>query len=166
MSQERDKALAVGRGRRPKPAALKVLEGNPGKRPLNEREPKFEGAPECPRGLPAGARKEWRRIVSVLSSVPGLLNAADTAVLVSYCTAYAEFLHAVRETDKTGGPVLVGPNGGLFTNPWKAQADRAAERLRKLLPELGLSPSARAKLQAPAQAESDDLADFLSEGRS
>ena len=27
------------RGRKPKPTALKVLEGNPGKRPLNDREP-------------------------------------------------------------------------------------------------------------------------------
>ena len=28
------------RGRKPKPTALKMLEGNPGKRPLNEYEPK------------------------------------------------------------------------------------------------------------------------------
>ena len=27
------------RGRKPKPTALQVLEGNPGKRPLNENEP-------------------------------------------------------------------------------------------------------------------------------
>ena len=29
----------MARGRRPKPTALKKLEGNPGKRPLNELEP-------------------------------------------------------------------------------------------------------------------------------
>ena len=40
------------RGRKPKPTALKVLEGNPGKRPLNENEPKPERkAPECPSWL-------------------------------------------------------------------------------------------------------------------
>ncbi|HZK10243.1 MAG TPA: phage terminase small subunit P27 family, partial [Clostridia bacterium] len=30
------------RGRKPKPTALKVLEGNPGKRPLNKNEPQPE----------------------------------------------------------------------------------------------------------------------------
>ncbi|MEQ8198694.1 MAG: phage terminase small subunit P27 family, partial [Clostridiaceae bacterium] len=30
------------RGRKPKPTAIKVLEGNPGKRPLNKNEPKPE----------------------------------------------------------------------------------------------------------------------------
>lgn len=29
----------AARGRKPKPTALKVLEGNPGKRPLNDHEP-------------------------------------------------------------------------------------------------------------------------------
>ena len=40
------------RGRKPKPTALKVLEGNPGKRPLNLYEPTPEGdLPECPEWL-------------------------------------------------------------------------------------------------------------------
>lgn len=30
------------RGRKPKPTALKVLEGNPGKRPLNKNEPNLK----------------------------------------------------------------------------------------------------------------------------
>ena len=37
------------RGRKPKPTAIKELEGNPGKRPLNANEPKPERkAPRCP----------------------------------------------------------------------------------------------------------------------
>ena len=37
------------RGRKPKPTALKVLEGNPGKRPLNENEPiPPKGSIKCP----------------------------------------------------------------------------------------------------------------------
>jgi hypothetical protein len=37
------------RGRRPKPTRLKVLTGNPGKRPLNMDEPQPEPAiPDCP----------------------------------------------------------------------------------------------------------------------
>ena len=49
------------RGRKPKPTALKELEGNPGKRPLNDREPKPEKkAPPCPKWLNDDAKKEWR----------------------------------------------------------------------------------------------------------
>ena len=43
------------RGKKPKPTALKVLEGNPGKRPLNDREPVRQGHAQCKRG---SCRKE------------------------------------------------------------------------------------------------------------
>ena len=40
------------RGRKPKPTAVKVLEGNPGKRSLNTNEPKpVKKAPRCPAWL-------------------------------------------------------------------------------------------------------------------
>ena len=46
------------RGRKPKPTALKVLEGNPGKRPLNDREPvPPKGTLKCPAWLLPEAKK-------------------------------------------------------------------------------------------------------------
>ena len=42
------------RGRKPKPTALKILEGNPGKRPINENEP------IPPKGT-ENARHGWNR---------------------------------------------------------------------------------------------------------
>ena len=42
----------AARGRKPKPTALKVLEGNPGKRPLNDHEPiPPKGELKCPSWL-------------------------------------------------------------------------------------------------------------------
>ena len=47
------------RGRKPKPTALKVLEGNPGHRPLNKKEPMPKGKlPRCPEWLEDDAKKE------------------------------------------------------------------------------------------------------------
>ena len=47
------------RGRKPKPTALKLLEGNPGKRPLNGREPvPPRAALKCPAWLLPDAR--WK----------------------------------------------------------------------------------------------------------
>ena len=49
------------RGRKPKPTAVKMLEGNPGKRSLNTGEPKPEKkAPRCPAWLEDEAKKELR----------------------------------------------------------------------------------------------------------
>ena len=51
-------------GRKPKPTALKRLEGNPGKRPLNALEPVPPTVPlQCPRHLLPEAKKEWRVLV-------------------------------------------------------------------------------------------------------
>ena len=49
------------RGRKPTPTAIKVLEGNPGKRPLNANEPKpKKKAPRCPSWLEDEAKKNGR----------------------------------------------------------------------------------------------------------
>ena len=51
------------RGRKPKPTAMKELEGNPGKHPMNTSEPKpNKKAPACPKWLEPEAKKEWRRL--------------------------------------------------------------------------------------------------------
>ena len=72
----------AGRGRPPKPTAVKELEGNPGKRPLNKNEPKpKQTAPKCPSWLEPDAKKEWRRLSKELESM-GLLTEVDMAVFV------------------------------------------------------------------------------------
>ena len=59
--------LMAKRGRKPKPTALKKLEGNPGKRPLNELEPMPQVTMlRCPNWLEPEAKKEWRRLAPVL----------------------------------------------------------------------------------------------------
>src|SRR6185312_2686519 len=48
------------RGRKPKPSALKLLAGNPGKRALNKREPRpRREIPSPPAHLSDGARTAW-----------------------------------------------------------------------------------------------------------
>ena len=51
-------------GPKPKPTAIKILEGNPGKRPLNLNEPKpLQIAPECPDWLLDEAKKELKNVL-------------------------------------------------------------------------------------------------------
>ena len=68
------------RGRKPKPTAVKQLEGNPGKRQLNANEPKPAArAPSCPKWLEDDAKKEWRRLAKQMEQL-GILT------LPSLCT--------------------------------------------------------------------------------
>ena len=55
--------MLAQRGRKPKPTAIKILEGNPGKRQLNKYEPSPDKlAPECPDWLSEEAKAEWFRL--------------------------------------------------------------------------------------------------------
>jgi len=91
-------------GRKPKATALKLLEGNPGRRPVNKSEPDFiPGAPETPYYLTPEAREEWDRIVPELAKVPGLLKHVHGTALASYCMAFARWIEAeeLKESART-----------------------------------------------------------------
>ena len=94
------------RGRRPKPTRLKVLTGNPGKRPLNADEPKPEA--DDP-GVPARTRP--RRAArngtawSANSAPLRLLTNLDRAALAAYCGAYALWAEATEAIQKYGAMV-------------------------------------------------------------
>lgn len=76
------------RGPLPKPARLKLLEGNPGKRALDLSDgvnPVVE-VPAMPKYLGLEARKEWKRIAPLLEEL-GLISGLDRAALALYCQA-------------------------------------------------------------------------------
>lgn len=63
------------RGRRPKPTRMKLLTGNPGKRPMNESEPKPDAViPDCPVQLGPVAQAEWHRLAQELATLKLLTN--------------------------------------------------------------------------------------------
>ena len=57
-------------GRKTKPTAIKKLEGNPGKRKLNTKEPvPVKGMPTCPEWLLPEAKKEWDRLADLMNQI-------------------------------------------------------------------------------------------------
>ena len=83
------------RGQTPIPTALKLLRGNPGKRPLNKREPKPRaGAPSCPAWLEPEAKKIWREIAPQLQEM-GVLTHIDRTMLTLLCETWARWRLAV-----------------------------------------------------------------------
>src|SRR5512146_3144589 len=90
------------RGPTPKPTALKILEGNPGHRPLNPDEPMpTAGEPPCPPWLADEAKAEWDRIVPELSRL-NVLTVIDGAALAAYCQAFARWAEAEVKCREAG----------------------------------------------------------------
>ena len=89
------------RGRKPTPTAIKELEGNPGKRALNDKEPKPQKkAPACPKWLEDEAKKEWRRLAKQMEQL-GILTQVDMAAFAGYCQAYARWKEAEELSPST-----------------------------------------------------------------
>lgn len=91
-------------GRKPKPTAVKKLEGNPGKRKLNKKEPiPAKGMPECPDWLLPEAKKEWERLADLMNQM-GVLTEVDMAAFAAYCQSYIKVTKA-KSKEKIDGIV-------------------------------------------------------------
>lgn len=150
--------------RRPKPNALRELEGNVGHRALNKNEPKAAiGAPEMPRGLRKAARREWGRIVKDLLVI-GVLTVVDGKGLMAYCDAYADVEELQKECVKKGLFIeepIVSKDGMVVgyktkTAPWFTQKYVALKSMKSFLIEYGLTPASRAKLHVERPPTDDE----------
>ena len=157
------------RGRKPKPTYLKLLNGNPGKRALNEQEPKPEAAlPTPPAELCEDAQLGWGRVAPLLHQL-GTLCEIDRAALAAYCQAYGRWLKAERaiavmaDRDQlTSGLMIKTTNGNPIQNPLVGIANRAMVDMVRYAAEFGMTPSARSRIAKDPfdQGPQDSFAQF------
>jgi P27 family predicted phage terminase small subunit len=139
------------RGRRPKPTRLKMLTGNPGKRRLNEDEPRPDpNIPECPSELGPVARTEWDRLVDELAVLRMLTN-LDRAALAAYCGAYALWAEATVQLQKYGA-MIKSPTGFPIQSPYLSIVNRQAEIMMRIASEFGFTPASRSRIATPAKS--------------
>jgi P27 family predicted phage terminase small subunit len=140
------------RGRRPKPTSLKLLTGNPGRRPLNYTEPRPEASvPSCPDELGETARREWNRLVGERASLKLPTN-FDRAALAAYCCAYALGAEATEATQKFR-VMIKSPSGYPVQSPYVSVANRQAEIMMRIASEFGFTSASRSRISAHPQAE-------------
>lgn len=144
------------RGRKPKPTAIKVLEGNPGKRPLNKNEPKPEKkAPKCPTWLEPEAKKEWRRMSKTLEAI-GVLTQVDASAFAGYCQAYARWKEAEEFLSKHG-TIFKTPSGYIQQVPQVSIAQTYLKIMKDFCSEFGLTPAARSRISvSTVEGSSED----------
>ncbi len=147
-------------GRKPKPTALKLVEGNPGRRKPNDLEPKPEGAAVCPDWLSPVAREEWEKIAPELDRI-GISTSVDSNVLAGYCLAMADLREAEGVLAEDG--YTTQTNKGLARHPMSIVKVQALGVLLKFASEFGMTPSSRTKIHA-RQPDRDGKAGFNFDG--
>lgn len=157
-------------GPRPKPTAVKRAEGNPGKRALNDAEPQPKAArPKIPAHLTRAERYQWARVMRIMFPT-GVITEAEADLLAVYCQAYARWVEASEQLRpvvgvdgfRTGGLIVLNAAGTPMRNPLLKVIDDAERTMMRCQTELGMSPSARARLSVGAQV-GDALDRFLDE---
>lgn len=135
------------RGRKPIPTAIKILEGNPGKRPLNTKEPRPEHiAPACPKWLDQEAKREWRRLAPKLTQM-GVLTTVDRAAFAGYCQSYARWKENEEFISKNGSLVRT-PSGYWQQIPQVSIAQQYLKQMGRYAEQFGLTPASRSRLIA------------------
>lgn len=152
------------RGPQAKPTVLKLISGNPGKRPLNLADgvsPEVR-VPDAPKHLTADAAKEWRRVSKELHAL-GLISLIDRAALALYCQAWGHMVLLERslgadvELDRAQGGD--GAAAFYFTTDkgYQAQAVKVQlinslrEQVHRYLKAFGMDPSSRSRVTPSAQ---------------
>lgn len=146
-------------GRKAKPSALRAIDGNAGRRPVNKNEfrPVAE-APDCPRHLKGEAKKEWTRVCAELAAYQ-MISAVDRGALAMLCTQWGRYVEAedmiaadAKARPESGGLSSLTANGNVVHSMALVASNRAIELYYKLCIDFGLTPSSRVNL-APATTQ-------------
>jgi P27 family predicted phage terminase small subunit len=146
------------KGRKPKLLEMRVLTGNPGRRPLGQSSnaPFLAGELEKPGWLDAHGSKEWDRLVSTLARI---LSPASAGMVLIACDAYSEWMRAVAAIEKEGETyTTVNVHNQEFVRPRPEVAMRSSARTAyfRALSELGASPVAHTRVH-PLPDEQTEL---------
>lgn len=134
------------RGPAPQPTVLKLMRGNPGKRPLNKNEPKprpVSNSLKYPDWFDEIARREWKRIVPELRQL-GLLTVIDISALEAYCATYSRWVRAEKIVKKEGETYRA--EGEIKRRPEVGIIEKALHLMKTFCTEFGLTPSSRSNI--------------------
>ncbi len=139
------------RGPPPQPTKLRLLRGNPGKRPINTREPTLPvAAPSCPEWLSPEAKRIWKEMIPVLEQMR-ILTLIDRDALTAYCQNYVRWKEAAEFLDQHGDVYPTRDEFGKIKSmqqfPQVAIARNYLQILRAYQQEFGMTPSARTRIQ-------------------
>ena len=147
-------------GRRPKPTALKILDGT--ERGPRKREPSLPaGMPPMPKRLKVDkiAVACWKELSEILTKM-GVLTMGDGEALATLCEVHSAEQACLLQL-RAGGAVMHTDLGGVKPNPAGPLYRSLVAQKASLLSEFGLTPSSRTKLATKAEVQKDELEEFF-----
>ena len=151
----------------PKPAELRVLEGNASKRPIPETMHCRPMDKTPPTILSDEGRQEWQRVMQTVGMAAGVLQEQDRPALTALCLTWEQYIDATNLVQRTG--VLIKSQGrqadrpAVVRNPAMQVARDCLTSLLALWGRFGMTPSDRARLGAlkPNDDAENPLQDIL-----
>jgi P27 family predicted phage terminase small subunit len=159
------------------PSRLKIITGNPGKRPLNEDEPQPDALddfspPDHIENDELAVRK-WDEAVRVLYDMQ-VMTIADRETLARYCLVWSHWMQMREKCRQFGREIMhyeADPNrtdGRLRIKwaqpaPWAVDEKAARKDLLQLEREFGLTPSSRSQVTIHSNKADDPFEAFLAE---
>lgn len=148
------------------PTAKRALENNPANRPMPDNEPQYAGVADPPgylsdealaelgdgdrdrerKALMVAGRAEWKRVINMLAAV-GLATQGEQSTLGLYIDAWMRWTEATNGV-KALGMIVKAPSGFPVQNPYLPIINKSWDQMLKVLKELGLTPAAKAGVEA------------------
>lgn len=143
------------RGRKPIPTALKIIAGNPGKRPLNVNEPQPRSDLAAPPDWMTDRQKEsWCEVIAL--APPGLLKDVDSSIFAAWIVAFDLYQEANEKLSRTG-MLIKAPNTGVpMQSPYLAIVNKQAQIMMKAAAEMGFTPASRSRVVVKREAGKAD----------
>lgn len=138
------------------PTRLAALRGNPGKRPVNQQEPKPRPASDdCPTWIADDpvARETWDELAPELVRL-GLLTALDRQALAGGCRWWSVYRRA--DAALSGTLTAETRSNGETARPEVAIALKAFSAAMTIFGRFGVTPSERTRLVSPEPDAPDD----------
>jgi phage terminase small subunit len=131
-----------------KPAIIRRLEGNPGKRIIEESGIEALGSPFVPEHLMDDARGCIDAVK--ISMPPGVYSALDSFLLSAFGMAWAiHKMAAIEISNPDFVWITTNTKGTQVPSPWVKILNQQAQILASLGDRLGLDPKSRAALKLP-----------------
>lgn len=132
-----------------KPRALKIVQDNPGKRPIEEEINFTRGLPAKPEELSEDAAYLWDLIIEQMNGI-GLLKPVDAPSLEAVCETFARWREAVRFRRERG--LFAKNSQGVVRAPWVSIEESASREFRSWCAEYGLTPAAEKNVAGADEA--------------
>lgn len=163
------------RGRKPKPTAIKVAEGNRGRRPLSPVD--LTSSPEVPKPptwLEPDARAIWKSITQELFRLK-IIRSVDQTMLACLCDSIAMLRAARRKMtkikrelrkekkDPDEAMLYKTPGGSIIQSPLVGIINREKINIQRIASEFGMTATSRARLLSEelTGTQDDDSLDEL-----